>query len=175
MNKVIQYTIVIFKIFTIAILLIITTIIGINSAWKTESEVDGIQISEIFLEMINPINPIERNKYVDLVRSSISGNSDKLKILIMFRCDGAYAWDHGTLLVKVVDRIGEEKLIKILPKMSGEERCRLKSFLLIGLEHGRFYKEDSPLTLEQRLENRFPKLNKALASHVRWALPTDHV
>ena len=129
-----------------------------NFILKTESEVDGIKISQNLYGMMNPV---EESKYEYLIKSSLLGDLDALKNLIEFWCGGASrCYDHGEIIVKVADRIGEDKFIKILPKMSIEERVYLKFLLGAGLEYGQFEKQDSLLTIEKR----FPKLSKALTN-----------
>ena len=145
----------------IVTLLIVIGLVSTGLIWKEaqeESEIGGIKISRSLYVMMNPV---EKTKYEYLIKNSLAGDLDALKNLIEFWCGGAsLCYDHGETLVKVADRIGEDKFIRILPKMSVEERAYLKLLLGAGLEYGKFEKQDRLLTIEKR----FPNLSKALTN-----------
>jgi hypothetical protein len=143
-----------YKILSISIFIIFAAI-GIE---LIVPDANGIKVPYEFSEKMEWV---EKIKYKNLIRSSLNGNLDALQDLIKAWCGGgSLCYQHGEVLVQIVDRIGEEKFIKILPKMSIEERSDLKSLLLAGLEYGQFEGDKRSRVFEKR----FSKLSKALAN-----------
>jgi hypothetical protein len=145
-----------YKFLAVTALIFITTVISIEL--KDDTEVDGIKIPQDLYIMMNAI---ERIKYEQLVKNSLNGNLNDLRDLIKFPCGGAgRCYTHGVILVKIADRIGEEKFIKILPSMTIEDRAYLRFLLSAGLEYGEFSGDVNDLIIEKR----FPKISKALTN-----------
>jgi hypothetical protein len=152
------------KVLVIAISTICTWLIIINFNNKTEVvnvnlasniKKHEIKISEYLSHMMDS-NEQARYKY--LFKASTNGNLNSLKELIAFSCDGAYFYGHGVLIFKIVEDIGEEPFIKIIPSMSMEDRERLKFLLEVGLEYGGFDEQhESPI-----LEKWFPKISETI-------------
>ncbi len=118
-----------------------------------KEEIDGIKIPHHAAGFTKKI------QYKTLVRNSMGGNIISLKELIEFDCGGASGcYTHGEVLVKIIDRIGEEKIIKIIPYMNIKEKSYFKFLLMADLEYGEF--EDSRKS--RTIETRFAQLNEAL-------------
>jgi hypothetical protein len=142
-----------YKAFSVAITILLVAIISIEI--KEDAEVDGIKIRRDLYIMMNAV---EKVNYERLVKNSLNGNPNTLRDLINFSCTSSGCYWHGEVLAKIVDRIGEEKIIKILPSMTIEDRSKLASLLSAGLEYGEF-DSDRGYSIS---EKRFPKLSKAL-------------
>lgn len=137
--------------------LLISTVIAltivITLCLLKEEEIDGIKIPQ------DAAGFTKKVEYKTLVRNSIGGNIISLKELIEFDCGGASGcYTHGEVLVKIIDHIGEGKIINIIPQMNIREKSYFKFLLMAGLEYGEF--KDS--NKSQTLEIRFPRLSKAL-------------
>lgn len=145
-----------YKFFAVTIIILLVTLINIEL--KVDTEVDGIKVPQDLYVMMNTI---EKIKYEQLVKNSLNGNLNDLRDLIDFSCGGASrCYTHGEILVKIADRIGEDKFIKILPNRTIEDRAYLTLLLSAGLEYGKFDGDKSYLVIEKR----FPKLSKALTN-----------
>ncbi len=136
--------------------IIFTLAIFISLDLENEVEIDEIKIPR---ELYMMMNPAEKVQYKTLFKNSLDGNIADLKDLTRFNCGGAArCYTHGEMLVKIVDRIGESKALKILPSMNSQEKSYFKFLLMAGLEYGEFDKNNK----SQLIEMRFPQLNKAL-------------
>jgi hypothetical protein len=124
------------KVLAITISTICTWLLIVNLNKKTEvvntnltnDLKNKIKISEYLSPMMNSNKKI-RYKY--LYENSLGGNLSSLKELIAFSCGGgSRCYGHGMLIFEIVEQIGEEPFIKIIPSMSEEERSWLESLWL---------------------------------------------
>lgn len=128
----------------------------VNTKSTSNPKIHGIKISE-YLSPLMTSNEQIRYKY--LFRTSIDGNLNSLRELIAFSCGGgSRCYGHGSLIFKIVEHIGEEKFIKIIPSMSKEELLWLKALLDFGLEYADFEEKHDSITLK----DKFPKISETL-------------
>ena len=153
------------KVLVIAICTICTCLLIINLNKKIEvvntnltsnSKKHGIRISEYLSPMMNSN---EQTRYNYLFQTSINGNLNSLRELIAFSCGGgSRCYGHGVLIFKIVEHIGEEPFIKIIPSMSKDDRAWLKVLLELGLEYGGSSEQHTSPIIEKYL----PKISKTL-------------
>ncbi len=77
--------------------------------------------------------------YCNLLDNAIGGDNKSVQELALldYSGDGAPSYDHGDVLVKLIDRIGEDKFISALGnKLSAKEKDSLRDYLSVGLEYG---------------------------------------
>lgn len=97
--------------------------------------------------------------YCKLLKKAIDGNQKDIKKLILLEFSGAgeAGYDHGNVLVKLIDRLGEETIISSLgSQLTKEEKESIEAYLRVGLEYG------SNPHHGQTLDVSFPLLNQYL-------------
>ena len=97
--------------------------------------------------------------YCQLLKKAIGGNQEDIKRLMLldFSGAGAAGYEHGDVIVKLIDRLGEETIISSLgSQLTYKEKETIKSYINAGLEYG-----NNPHQ-RQTLEEAFPRLNQYL-------------
>ena len=146
------------------VLLIVVAIIGSIGVylWTNDviyfsgKDVDGIYVEE---ELRIVTDDYHGFSYCKLLKKAIDGNQEDIKKLILldFSNSGAASYDHGDVLVKLIDRLGEETIISSLGnQLTKEEKGRIEAYISVGLEYG------SNPHQGQTLEVAFPLLNQYL-------------
>ena len=126
------------------VLLIVVAIIGAIGVylWTNDiiyfsgKDVDGIYVEEE-LRIVTDRN--HGFSYCKLLKKAIDGNQEDIKKLMLldFSGSGAAGYDHGNVLVKLIDRLGEEKIISSLGnQLTEEEKEGIESYISVGLEYG---------------------------------------
>lgn len=154
-----------FKVWVIAISTIFTCLLIANVSNKTEfanrsltnhPKKHEIKISEYLSPMMDSS---EQARYKHLFETSINGDLNSLRELIGFSCGGgSRCYGHGILIFKIIEHIGEEQFIKIIPSMSKEELSWLKVLLEVGLEYADFDEKHKSMTIK----DKFPKISETL-------------
>ena len=85
--------------------------------------------------------------YCNLAYESVNGNEDALRMLCLLRIGDAAGYDHGAVIVDIINKVGTTKFIDALRGINKEEKELVKSYLAAGLEYGGEYSDFS--TLEQ--------------------------
>jgi hypothetical protein len=130
------------------------TVLSLAYSCKNNSrEIDGIDISETVL-----ISSDEQNiDYCNLVEMSLQKHTPSIKTLSLLEYHNAVGYDHGSVLVDIIERVGEDIFINGLNGISITEKITIKSYLMVGLEYG-----SNPNFEGKTLEHAFPKLNSFL-------------
>ena len=150
------------------VLLIVVAIIGSIGVclWMNDTiyfsgkDVDGIYVEE---ELRIATDDHHGISYCKLLRKAIDGNEEDIKKLMLldFSGSGAANYDHGDVLVKLIDRLGEETIISSLgSQLTEEEKRKIEAYIAVGLEYG------SNLHQGQTLEVAFPLLNQHLQKEI---------
>lgn len=139
------------------VLAIIAGCLWVNDhVYFSGKDVDGIYVEEdvrIVTERNWGIN------YCKLLKKAIKGSKEDIKKLILldFSGSGAVGYDHGDVVVKLINRLGEETIISSLgEQLSIEEKSGIKADIDVGLEYG-----SNPYQ-GQKLEKTFPLLYQYL-------------
>ena len=123
------------------VLLILIAIIG-GYLWMNETiyfsgkDVDGIYVEECLRIATDDHHGIS---YCKLLKRAINGHQEDIKKLMLldFSNSGEAGYDHGDVLVKLIDRLGEETIISSLGRqLTEEEKGTIKSYIGVGLEYG---------------------------------------
>lgn len=72
-------------------------------------------------------------KYCDILKGAVKGEVDKLYELLGLDIYGAASYDHGIVLVNLVNYFGEEKFIRLTSKISSETKENTLYNLKVGL------------------------------------------
>ena len=108
------------------------------------NEIEGIRISKLL--QVSAKNNSYR--YCDLVEKSLKGEKASLKTLSLLDIGDAAGYDHGIILVKIIQEIGSTTYLESLGNMSEGEKQKVKSYLEVGVEYGEF---GDDLTLKEML------------------------
>ena len=142
------------------VILIVLGVIG-GYLWMNDTiyfsgkDVKGIYVQEELRIVADDYHGIN---YCRLLKKAIDGNQEDIKKLMLldFGGAGAAGYDHGDVVVKLIDRLGEETIISSLGKLTKEEKETIKSYIRVGLEYGNNPHQG------QTLEVAFPRLNQYL-------------
>jgi hypothetical protein len=126
------------------VLLIIVAILGSIGVylWTNDmiyfsgKDVDGIYVEE---ELRIATDDYYGISYCKLLKKAIDGNQEDIKkiMLLDFSGAGAAGYDHGDVLVKLIDRLGEETIISSLGnQLTKKEKREIESYIAVGLEYG---------------------------------------
>lgn len=126
------------------VLLIIVAILGSIGVylWTNDmiyfsgKDVDGIYVEEELRIVTDDYYGIS---YCKLLKKAIDGNQEDIKkiMLLDFSGAGAAGYDHGDVLVKLIDRLGEETIISSLgSQLTKDEKREIEANIVVGLEYG---------------------------------------
>lgn len=96
--------------------------------------IDGIYISEHLCELADDRYGAD---YVGLLETSLNGENDSIRKFVQLSFDAAYAYEHGIIIVELIERIGSEKFICALENTDSAERNELSAYIQVGLEYGK--------------------------------------
>lgn len=122
-----------------------------------EKSVQGISVpSVIFSSLQN--HKIKDVDYCKLLDKSLRKDSASLNKFVTLDCfDGEAGYCHGTIIVEVIERIGEEYFIYSTQKLPINKRKEILSFIDVGI-HYRYDYVDSRTT-----KDVFPKVFSVLS------------
>lgn len=76
--------------------------------------------------------------YCELLEKAVNKDQEAIKKLSLLEFDGAVGYDHGYVLVKLIETIGENNYLTAIQKVSNEEKGFIEGYLDVGLEYGNF-------------------------------------
>ena len=126
------------------VLLIVVVIIGSIGVYIWTNDIiyfSGKDVDGIYVEEELRIATVRNHgfSYCKLLKKAISGDREDIKNLMLldFSGSGEAAYDHGDVLVKLIDRLGEETIISSLGShLTKEEKREIKSYISVGMEYG---------------------------------------
>ena len=116
-------------------------------------DVEGIKISGL----LRARSFKDTYKYCALLRRSLNGDKNSLKDFSTLDIYDAASYDHGSILVKVICRIGPANYLEAIEGVSDDDRNAIEVFLRVGIEYGAF--EDS-LCVDSVIQEVLQELNK---------------
>jgi hypothetical protein len=94
--------------------------------------INGIVVSELLL-----IVSKERHiNYCQLLNEATKGNVTSIKQLALLEIYDGVGYDHGGVIVDLIELIGEDKFIQSLAAITNEQKRNVKSYIEAGLEYG---------------------------------------
>ncbi len=120
----------------------------ISFSCKRHSDCQGITVSELL--------DINTNNYCDLIEKSLAKNKDALKEISLLSIYDSASYEHGTVLVQIIEKVGEDFYVKSLGVLTSKEKNKIKSYLDVGLEYGGAKYKD------KALKKFFPKVEAYL-------------
>ena len=126
------------------VLLIVVAILGSIGGylWTNDiiyfggKDVDGIYVEECLRIATDDHHGFS---YCKLLKKAINGNQEDIKKLMLldFSHSGEASYDHGDVLVKLIDCLGEETIISSLgSQLTMEKKREIEAYITVGLEYG---------------------------------------
>lgn len=94
--------------------------------------VNGIVVSEL----LKSASKKQNVDYVGLLKDAAEGSEKSIKQLALLRFYDASGYDHGAVIVDLIEIIGEDKFIKSLFQINQEQKHNVKAYIEVGLEYG---------------------------------------
>ena len=89
--------------------------------------------------------------YKETLKSALNGNDCSLKkISTVDFFDASIAYDHGAILVKIINIIGEDRFLIAINDCDKREKNIIKGYLRAGMEYGKYP--------DKTLSELFPKI-----------------
>ena len=111
--------------------------------------INGIEVSELLL-----IASKEQNiDYCKLLNEAIEGNNSSIRKLALLKFYDGAGYDHGAVVVDLIELIGEDKFIYSLTTINDEQKKWIKGYIEVGLEYG-----NNPNLQSQTFKEAFPKI-----------------
>lgn len=147
-------------------LLIVVAIIGSIGCYLYMNDIiyfSGKDVKGIYVEEELRIATDNHHgiSYCKLLKKAIEGNQEDIRKLMLldFSGSGAASYDHGDVIVKLIDRLGEDTIISSLGnQLTKKEKGSIEAYISVGLEYG-----NNPHH-GQTLESVFPLINQYLCN-----------
>lgn len=94
--------------------------------------INGIEVPELLLIASKKQNI----NYCKLLNESTKGNTASIRKLALLEISDGAGYEHGAVIVDLIEIIGEDKFIESLATMSKEQKQVVKGFIEAGLEYG---------------------------------------
>lgn len=94
--------------------------------------VNGIVVSEL----LNSAAEKQNVNYSKLLKKAIEGDENSIKQLVLLNFYDASGYDHGAVIVDLIEIIGEDKFIESLSLINYEQKQNVKAYIEVGLEYG---------------------------------------
>lgn len=122
---------------------------------NTKCNVDGIEVSELLLT----VSSEKSYNYCSSLENAIKGNKNSVKELALLEFNDSSGYDHGTVLVELVEKIGEKKFINAISLIHSKDKNKILEYLEVGI----IYNENESLN-NKKVEEVFPILYAFLIS-----------
>ena len=116
-------------------------------------ELNGIEVSELLLRASKEQNV----DYYKLLNEAIKGNDLSIRQLALLKVYDGAGYDHGAVIVDLIERIGENIFIKSLTNINNEQKQWIKGSIEVGLEYG-----NNPNLQTQSFKEAFPRIYEFL-------------
>lgn len=137
------------NLYFIIVLITGLTLLSCNS----KCSVEGIDVPETI-----QISSKEKGiNYCELLEKSLQKEKNSVVKLSLLDFDGSSGYDHGTILVDLVKKLGEDEYIVLINQVNSNEKKKIEAYLEVGL----MYHYDDKLK-EKSVDESFPKLSTFL-------------
>lgn len=111
--------------------------------------INGIEVSELLVIASKE----QKIDYCKLLKESIKGNDSSIRQLALLKINDGVGYDHGAVVVDLIEVIGEDKFINSLATINNEQKKWIKGSIQVGLEYGK-----NPNLQTQTFKEAFPKI-----------------
>jgi len=119
------------------VLVVLSIMLFIYSSYsyllKDEDVVNGIYVSGLLLA-------VSGDKYINyckLLRKATENDSASIRALTLLKFGDGTAYDHGGVVVDLIEIVGEDKFIQSLATINNMEKNKVSSYLMVGLAYGK--------------------------------------
>ena len=139
-------------------ILLFSCLIIANSCINNGNKViRGIKVSELLLDSSRQ----QKIKYCKLLKKATEGDQSSIKQITLIKFYDATSYDHGAVIVDLIEQVGEVFFIHSLDPLSPEQKIMVKSYIEAGLEYGR-HQEGQQLMIDEV----FPIINAYLVDPI---------
>ncbi|WP_310994243.1 hypothetical protein [Aequorivita marina] len=117
------------------------------------SNFSGINVSE----KLSQIKIDENKDYCTCLHEALEGNGESINEFSKFMVTKDLAYQHGIVLTKLIETIGDENYTSYLSDFSDRDKLVLMTYVSMGL-----YEMKLPPFQSEKLEDSFPKLDRFL-------------
>lgn len=135
---------------SVVYLLFITLLVGSCSQNNCEDKFDFRLTSQLLAKANNYGYP-----YCNLIEKSLGGDSEAIKDLSLLSFDAGFAYEHGAVLIEVIDSVGEDEYARLLKQLPEKERKEVFFSLRAGFDY-----TQNPSYKNSDFEKSLPKLHK---------------
>ena len=135
---------------SIAYILLAAFLVGSCSQNNCESRFDFKLSSQLLAKASD-----KDYSYCNLIEQSLNGKSEAIKNLSLLSFDAGFAYEHGAVLIEVIDSIGEDEYARLIMELPEEERKEVFYSLRAGFD----FTQNSNYK-NSNFEKSFPELYK---------------
>ncbi len=132
---------------------LIILVLNCTFSCNKQCNVKGILVSELLIV----VSKEKSINYCDLLSSALNGNNEAIKELSLLEFNDSTGYDHGSVLVELILKIGEDKYLKGVEPLNVKQKKLVQSYLDVGLEYGNISH-----IKEKRLDKVFPTIDTYL-------------
>ncbi len=142
----------------ICVAVFIIWLMGGSKSQPKDKTVDGIYVSELL-----NIYALENSDvdYCDLLSDAVDEKRDAIRTLALLDIKGDAFYDHGCVVVDLIDKIGEETFITALGGLTWDEEKIISDCIITGLEYGNGKHQN------QKLDEAFPKSTSIFSEPIK--------
>jgi len=133
------------------LLLVMLSVCFVNC--NRHKSINGIVVSELLLIASNK----QHINYCKLLEEATKGNVSSIKQITLLDFYDGVGYDHSVVIVNLINLIGEDKFIQSLGTINEEQKNKIGSYLMAGLEYG-----DNPNLQGKAVKEAFPKIHNFL-------------
>lgn len=111
--------------------------------------INGIDVSESLL-VVSDEQGID---YCELLSKAVNGDDVSIMQLSILKFYESFGYDHGAVIVDLIEQIGENKFIHSLRMTSAEQKEMINWYIEAGLEYG-----NNPSLQDNAFEEVFPRI-----------------
>ena len=112
------------------IFFLFSIMVFMSFACSRQKEISGIEVSELLLVVLE-----EKNiDYCELLSEAIKGNESSIREISLLKINDGAAYDHGAVLVDLIELIGEDKFVQSIKSTSDIEKKWIKGYIEAGIE-----------------------------------------
>jgi len=116
-------------------IIIITLIIITGCCTQGDFDKDDQICEEMGIRYYQGLSYASTCKYCRYVKEATHKDKHALKKLFLMDFQGGYSYDHGTILITILDKTGEEFFIQVLQEEMPKRQMLVRNYLLFGLDH----------------------------------------
>ena len=96
--------------------------------------------------------------YCDLVKKSINKDTVSVKELVLLNFDAGYSYEHGNILLQIIDKIGEDFFIESLKDISSEQKTNVLAQIKAGVDLRNSINNDFGKRVDEEVKANYPKV-----------------